>query len=237
MVLFILILTLGVFGETTFLTISRFSERTRKATGRRKVFVDTSALMDGRILDVARTGFLADDFLIPRSVTRELQLLADGKDNEKRTRARRGLEVVSELERVVYFNTEIFDDGKLGRMLVDERLITLAKEEKGVILTCDFNLIKVAETEGIETLNINDLALALSSEYHEGDKLKVVIVEKGSNPRQGVGHLGDGTMVVVDNGEKWLGKEVEVEFVKFLQTSAGRMAFAKIVSGKRQKRR
>ncbi|MBR3257046.1 TRAM domain-containing protein [Candidatus Saccharibacteria bacterium] len=217
---------LGIFLETSYLSVREIARKTSRPRGRRKVFVDTSALMDGRILEVARTGFLSDDFLIPRSVTRELQLLADGKDSEKRTRARRGLEVINELERVVYINAEVFDDSELGKMLVDDRLIRLAKENKGVILSCDFNLKKVAETEGVETLNINDLAIVLSNKFQQGDKFRIKITEKGSNAGQGVGHLEDGTMVVVDGGDKFIGTEVEVKFLRFLQSSSGRIIFA-----------
>lgn len=237
MALFILFLCLGIFVETTALIIMKILEKKPRSGGRRKVFVDTSALMDGRIVEVAKTGFLSDDFLIPRSVTRELQLLADGRDSEKRTRARIGLENINEMERVVYFNAEVIDDSRFGRMLVDERLIQLAKEERGVILTCDYNLAKVAETEGIESLNINKLAIALANDMRKGDRFKVKILERGSNPRQGVGHLPDGTMVVVDNAEKFLGKEVSVEFIRFLQTSAGRMVFGKIAEKGRPRKK
>ena len=235
MALFTLFLCLGIFIETTILTVMRGLEKKPRSGGKRKIFVDTSALMDGRIVEVAKTGFLSDDFLIPRSVTRELQLLADGRDNEKRSRARVGLENINEMERIVYFNAEVIDDSRFGRMLVDERLIQLAKEERGVILTCDYNLAKVAETEGIEVLNINRLAIALANDMQKGDKFKVKIVERGSNPRQGVGHLPDGTMVVVDKAEKLIGKEVNVEFIRFLQTSAGRMVFGKIVERERKR--
>lgn len=201
------------------------------------MFVDTSALMDGRILEVGKTGFLSDDFLIPKSVVREMQLLADGKDNEKRTRARAGMDIANELERVVYFDTEIFDDSELGRMPVDERLLVLAKKHGGLILTCDYNLEKVAKTEKIEVLNINDLAIVLGNKFQEGDKFTVRILEKGSNPKQGVGHLKDGTMVVVDKAESLIGKDVEVRFVRFLQTSSGRMIFAELNKTEKKKKR
>lgn len=233
----ILLVGLGVLTETSYLCVQRTLEKKPRTKGKRKVFVDTSALIDGRILGIAKTGFLSDDFLIPKSVIRELQILADGKDGEKRTRARGGMEVANELERVVYFNTEIFDDSKLGRMPVDERLLVLAKENRGVVLTCDYNLEKVADTEGIEVLNINDLAIVLGNKFKEGDKFKIKILEKGSNPHQGVGHLSDGTMVVVDNAEKHIGKEIEVKFVKFLQTSSGRMIFAEIAKPERKRRK
>ncbi len=226
--LFILLVVLGIFSETTFLTIRKVLERTSRPKGRRKVYVDTSALIDGRILNIAKTGFLYDDFVIPRSVTRELQLLADGKDMTKRNRARDGLQTINELERVEHVDTNISDDSYLGRMLVDERLIVLARENHGVILTCDYNLEKVATVEGIQVLNINDLSMVLENKYHQGDKFRIKISEKGQNSWQGVGHLDDGTMVVVDGAGDKVGKELDVYFMKFYQTSSGRMIFAEV---------
>ena len=224
MELFILFIVLGIFAETTVLVFRKY----RPAfNNKRKIYVDTSALIDGRILNVARSGFLDGDLIILKSVLLELQLLADGKDSDKRSRARAGLEVAAELERVVNVNTEIFDDGE-GHKKVDEELLRLAKETKGAILTLDYNLIKVAAAEKIDTLNINDLALAVRNEFLPGEKIKLKILEKGSGRGQGVGHLNDGTMVVVDGAANRIGKEVTVEFVKFYETSAGKMIFAKL---------
>lgn len=228
MELFILIVTLAIFAETSFLTVSKY--RPIK-NGQRKIYVDTSALIDGRILNIARTGFMNGDFVIPKSVLLELQLLADGKDSEKRARARSGLEVAAELERVIEINVEILDDGDLKGKKVDEDLLRLAKANKGALLTMDYNLIKVAEAEKITTLNINDLALAVRNEFLPGEKIKLKILEKGSGRGQGVGHLKDGTMVVVDKAANKVGKEITVEFVKFHETSAGKMIFAKIIRG------
>ena len=191
------------------------------------IYVDTSVLIDGRILNIAKSGFLDGDLIILKSVLLELQLLADGKDSEKRNRARAGLETASELERVVNINTDIVDDGP-GHKKVDDELLKIAKATRGSILTLDYNLIKVAEAEKIETLNINDLALAVRNEFLPGEKIKLKILEKGSNRGQGVGHLKDGTMVVVDNAANKIGKEITVEFVKFYNTSAGKMIFAKL---------
>ena len=134
---------------------------------------------------------------------------------------------MAELERVVNVNTEIFDDGG-GRKKVDEELLKFAKENKGAILTLDYNLIKVAEAEKIETLNINDLALAVRTEFLPGEKMEVKITEKGSGRGQGVGHLTNGSMVVVDKAGNKIGKTLTVEFVRFHETSAGRMIFARI---------
>ena len=227
----LIILAFLIFLETTALLVLKIKKPTLGSRSHRKVYVDTSALMDGRILAVAKTGFFSDDLIIPRSVIREMQTLADGKDSEKRMRARAGMDVVNELERIVFFNTEILQD-ELDHTPVDERLIALAKENHGVILTNDFNLGKVAKTEKIDVLNINDLALTLRSDYLPGDRLKIKIISIGSNPKQGVGYLPDGTMAVVDNASKRVGEEVEVEFVRFLQTSAGRMMFGKPVASR-----
>lgn len=224
MEIFTLIITLIVLVETSYL-VSKNS--LPKKAGVRKVFVDTSVLIDGRVLNIARSGFLDGELIILKSVLRELQLLADGKDSEKRTRARIGLDNVSELERVVNINTEILDDGE-GKKKVDEELLKHAKESKGAILTLDYNLIKVAEAEKIETLNINDLALAVKTEFLPGEKIEIKITEKGSNRGQGVGHLSDGTMVVVDKASNKLGKNLTVEFVRFHETSSGKIIFAKI---------
>ena len=221
----ILIIVLIILAETTWLTVHKYKPM---RSGNRKIYVDTSVLIDGRILNIARTGFIDGDLIILKSVLRELQLLSDGKDNEKRNRARAGLNNVAELERIVEINTEILDDGE-GRKKVDEELLKYAKESKGVILTIDYNLIKVAEAEKIQALNVNDLALAVRTEFLPGEKIRLKITEKGSNRGQGVGHLQDGTMVVVDRASNKIGKDLTVEFVRFYETSSGKMIFAKIV--------
>mgnify|MGYP003288639840 CR=1 FL=1 len=221
----ILLLSLAIFGETTFLVTKLYRP---SFSGRRKVYVDTSALIDGRILNIARSGFLDGDLIILKSVLKELQLLADGKDSEKRSRARAGLEVASELERVININTEIVDDGD-GWKNVDDELLKFAKKDKGAILTLDYNLIKVATAEKIATLNINDLALATRIELLPGEKARLKITEKGANRDQGVGHLANGTMVVVEKAANKIGREVLVEFTRLHETSSGKMVFAKIV--------
>lgn len=232
-ILIFIILTI-ILLESTLLLAKSSKKLNLTQKPKRKVYVDTSALMDGRILAVAQTGFIGDDIIIPRSVTRELQLLADGKDAEKRSRARYGLDVLNELERVVHFDVTIFED-ELDRTPVDDRLIELAKHNHGAIVTVDFNLNKVATAEGIDVLNVNDLALVLRSEYHSGERAELKITSRGSNPGQGVGHLPDGTMVVVDNADDKIDQTITVEFVRFIQTSAGRMMFAKLVNHKKSK--
>ena len=211
MELFILIIVLAVFVETNVLLFHKLKPG---RGGKRKIYVDTSALIDGRLLNVARTGFIDGDLIILKSVLLELQLIADSKDSEKRARARAGLEVVKEIERVVEVNVEVVDDTG-GLKKVDEELLKYAKENKGAILTIDYNLIKVAEAEKIPALNINDLALALRNDFLPGEKIQIKILNKGTNRGQGVGHAKDGTMVVVDNAANKVGQTVTVEFVKF----------------------
>ena len=198
---------------------------------KRKIYVDTSVLIDGRILNIARCGFITGDLVILKSVLLEMQLLADGKDSEKRARARAGLETAAELEHVEGINVTIINNTEQGKK-VDNELLRLAKENQGVILTIDYNLIKVAKAEKIKTLNINELALALRNEFLPGEKMKIKILEKGSNRGQGVGHLNDGTMVVVESAANKIGKEIIVEFVKFYETPAGKMIFARPIKKK-----
>lgn len=231
MELFILVISLAILAETSLLTIKSRKKPLINTNQKRKLYVDTSVLMDQRFLSVAQTGFIGDDVIIPRSVTNELQLLADGKDAEKRLRARAGLDVVRELERVVYFNTTILND-ELDHTPVDNRLMELAKANHGLILTNDFNLQKVAATEHIDTLNLNELALALRNQFLPGENARIKVVSAGSNPRQGVGYLRDGTMVVVDNANDKIGQEIEVEFVKLNQTTSGTMLFARLKNSK-----
>lgn len=223
----IIILLVLILGETSWVLWRNLQKRPREIGGRRKVFVDTSVLMDGRILSVALTGFIGDELLIPKGVVREMQLLADGKDSEKRARARLGMDIVSQLLKIDSLQVSIFDDAEILREGVDERLLALAKEHGAVVMTNDFNLGKVAATENIMVLNINDLAQSLQSEYLPGKRLEVEITQKGSGRGQGVGHLPDGTMVVVDRAGRDIGKKVRIEISRHHQTGAGRMAFAR----------
>lgn len=221
----ILIIVCIILAESTVLLFRKIRPNFSSS---RKIYIDTSVLIDGRIVEVAKTGFLTGDLIILRSVLLELQLIADSKEPEKRSRARNGLNNASELERVLGVNTEIVDDPG-GPRKVDEKLLKVAKETNGVIMTIDYNLLKVAEAEKIETLNINDLAIAVRNEHLPGEKFTIKITEKGTGRGQGVGHLPDGAMVVVENAATKIGQEVKIKLVKYFETSAGRMVFAKIV--------
>lgn len=227
MEILILVIILLILAETTVIFIKNSQKPLINTNQKRKIYIDTSALMDPRLLSVAQTGFISDDLIIPRSVIHELQLLADGKDHDKRLRARAGLDMIRELERVVFFNISIIDDA-LDRTPVDNRLLELARSNHGAILTNDFNLKKVAATDHIDALSLNELALVMRAEYLPGEHANVKILSPGSNQGQGVGYLRDGTMVVVDHASNCIGEEVEVEFVRLNQTAAGSMMFAKL---------
>ena len=221
---------LVVLAEVTFLVMkmpraAAFKKQTRP------VFIDTSVLIDGRIIPVAKSGFMTDTLVIPRSVVGELQFLADNADHEKRARARHGLDIVTELQSMPSVTVQIFQDGSKADEGVDERLLKLAKQHGGAICTIDYNLNKVAVVEGITVLNINELAQTLRMAYLPGEKMLLELVQKGQDSHQGVGYLADGTMVVVENGAKLIGKSVEIEFIRSLQTAAGKMMFARLVGG------
>jgi uncharacterized protein YacL len=192
------------------------------------LFLDTSVLMDGRIVTAAQTGFLPSKIVVPRSVINELQLLADQADPEKRSRARRGLDAVHELQDMPYLSVTTYDDGNVGGGGVDERLIDLAKTHSGSICTIDFNLNKAATAMGIRILNINELAGGIRMAFLPGETISMTLTQKGQSNSQAVGYLADGTMVVVDKAASKLNQTVEVEFIRSLQTAAGRMMFAKL---------
>jgi len=188
------------------------------------VFVDTSVLMDGRIVSIVNAGFIPDKVYIPSSVLRELQLVADASDSDKRARARHGLEVASQLtdmkRRVAIFN----DNTSKG---VDDLLLELARKHNGSICTIDYNLNKVAKAQNIDVLNVHELVQQLRNNYLPGERVSIKITQKGNDSRQGVGYMADGTMVVVDSAQTDIGKIVTIEFVRTIQTAAGRMLFAK----------
>ena len=193
------------------------------------ILVDTSVLMDGRVVDLAKTGFLLGQIIVPRSVLIELQLLADGADHAKRERARFGMDAMKELKDVLGGSFTLLDDAVRIPEGVDNRLLQLAKEMNAAILTLDYNLNKVAQVEGIQILNINELAKSLRMSYLPGDELVLELTQKGQDSHQAVGYLHDGTMVVVEQAKKFIGQEKRVEIIRSLQTDAGKMMFAKLV--------
>lgn len=229
----IIILLLIIIAEVSY-QIVRTKTPHRRTTGR-PIFVDTSVLIDGRIVAIAQSGFVSDTLMIPRSVIGELQFLADNADSEKRTKARHGLDIVAELQAIDGLSVEIFPDGSKAEEGVDERLLKLAKEHKGTLCTIDYNLNKVAQVENITVLNVNELARSLRMAYLPGEKITLALTSKGNDSTQAVGHLDDGTMVVVEQAKSKIGSVIEAEVVRSLQTAAGRMMFARLVeSPKRQ---
>jgi uncharacterized protein YacL len=193
----------------------------------RRILVDTSAIIDGRIADIARTGFLPGRLLIPRFVLNELQYVSDSADNLRRQRGRRGMEVLSSLQKDEKIPVTISDIDVEGVREVDERLVVLARQLSCPILTNDYNLNRVAELQGVSVLNINELANAVKAILLPGETLNMKIIQEGKEYGQGVGYMEDGTMVVVENGHKFIGKTIKISVTKVLQTAAGRMIFAK----------
>jgi len=189
--------------------------------------LDTSVIIDGRIADIAETGFLDGIIVIPQFVLRELQLVADSADSLKRNRGRRGLDILQRLQKVASVQIQIVEDDFPTVREVDLKLIELAKLYEGKIITNDFNLNKVAQLQGVEVLNINELANSLKPIVLPGETMKVFILKEGKEYNQGVAYLDDGTMVVVDNARKMIGKTIDISVTSVLQTTAGKMIFGK----------
>lgn len=192
----------------------------------RPLILDTSAIIDGRVLDIARTGFISGLVLVPQFVLTELQQVADSADGLKRARGRRGFETLEEMKKLKTIRVEIWDKDQNGKA-VDEKLLNLAKSLHGRIMTCDFNLNKLALVSNINVLNVNDLANAVKTVSLPGEALNIKIVHLGKDKTQGVGYLDDGTMVVVSEAADKIGQTIKLEITKNIQTPAGRMIFAK----------
>lgn len=193
----------------------------------KKVVLDTCALIDGRVVQLAQNGFIPGELVVPDFVVHELQLLADGADAHKRERARFGLDVVKELQGVT---SVTIDRSIQDKVPTDDKLVLLAKKLGAPLYTTDYNLNKVADIQNVEVMNVNELAQNLRPVAIPGEHKQVKLLQKGSNPRQAVGYLEDGTMVVVDNATKYIGKTVEVEVTRTHQTVAGKMMFASLAN-------
>jgi uncharacterized protein YacL len=189
--------------------------------------LDTSVIIDGRIADICETGFLDGILVIPHFVLRELQQVADSADTLKRNRGRRGLDILQRIQKMAGITVQFVENDYVQVREVDMKLIELAKELDAKIVTNDFNLNKVAQLRGVEVLNINELANALKPVYLPGETMKVFILKEGKEFNQGIAYLDDGTMVVVDNARKMIGKTVESSVTSVLQTTAGKMIFGR----------
>ncbi len=190
--------------------------------------LDTSVIIDGRILDIMSTGFIEGKVIIPSFVLEELRHIADSSDSLKRNRGRRGLDILAELKNARITIVEIMEVDYPELKEVDSKLLKLANELQGKVVTNDFNLNKVARLQKIQVLNINDLANSIKQVVLPKEEMKVVVVKEGKEAEQGLSYLNDGTMIVIENGRKYVGKEIEVVVATVLQTSAGRMIFAKV---------
>jgi uncharacterized protein YacL len=194
----------------------------------RNILLDTSVIIDGRVADIAKTGFLPGTLLIPRFVLNELQYIADSPDGMRRQRGRRGMEVLAELQKLPNILVRISDINVDGVREVDDKLIVLGKQLKSPVLTNDYNLNRIAELQGVTVLNINELANAVKSVVLPGEILRINIIQEGKEHSQGVGYMDDGTMVVIENGKDYIGEYMEVNITKVLQTAAGRMIFGRV---------
>jgi uncharacterized protein YacL len=194
----------------------------------RSILCDTSVIIDGRIGDIAQTGFLPGTLIIPRFVLNELQYIADSPDSLRRQRGRRGMEVLAQLQKEnSRMPVKINDIDVEGVKEVDDKLVILARQLRCPILTNDYNLNRIAELQGVTILNVNELANAVKSVLLPGELLAVRVIQDGKEQGQGVGYMEDGTMVVVENGRDYIGREINTVVTKILQTAAGRMIFAR----------
>lgn len=217
------------------LTISR-KERGRKQASEaeseekyelKPKILDTSVIIDGRIADICQTNFLEGTIVIPQFILEELQHIADSSDVLKRNRGRRGLDILNRIQKELEIEVEIYEGDFEDIQEVDSKLVKLAKLINGIVVTNDFNLNKVCDFQGVAVLNINDLANAVKPVVLPGEELVVQVIKDGKEQRQGIAYLDDGTMIVVEDGRDYIGKTIEVLITSVLQTSAGRMIFAK----------
>lgn len=194
----------------------------------RKIILDSCALIDGRIVEIANSRFIADELIVPHFILNELQLLADGNDSHKRERARFGLDIAHQLQdsspNRVTIDRTVFE----GAAAIDDKLVLLAKKLSAQLYTTDYNLGKVAAVEGVHVLNVNELAQSLRPITLPGETLKIKIIQKGSNRDQGVGYLEDGTMIVVDGAARHVGRVMPVTVTRMHQTVAGKMVFGQV---------
>ncbi len=193
-----------------------------------KIILDSCALIDGRIAEIVRTGFVHSELIIPQFILSELQLLADGNDSHKRERARYGLDIAHELQDSAPSKVTVDRTLLPGVDVTDDKLVALAKKLDAQLYTTDYNLGKVAAVEGVQVLNINELSHSLRPITLPGETLNIKIIQKGSNRDQGVGYLDDGTMIVIEGGARYVGREVPISVTRMHQTVAGKMVFGQI---------
>lgn len=221
-------MVIGLRGKDEFNVIIPYVRLRRQDQAEELVLLDTSVIIDGRILDICKTKFLESKIVIPRFVLKELQQLADSTDPLKRQRGRRGLDILHTIQKDVGADITLHEEEFPDTKEVDAKLVKLAKLLGAKILTVDFNLNRVASLQGIKVLNINELANAIKPVVYPGEQMQIKLIKEGKESNQAVGYLDDGTMVVVEEARKLIGHEVRVAVTSVLQTQAGRMIFTKI---------
>ncbi len=229
-------LGLSIFGYRAREVLDVFiatSHRPYNAGAGRELLLDTSVLIDGRIVEIAQSGFLGGTLVLPRFVLSELHQVADSSDALRRNRGRRGLAKLNELQRDPTIEIEIIDDDVSDIEAVDDKLVALAVQRDSAVITNDFNLNQVAEAQGVVVLNINELSNAVRAIYIPGEEFAVHVIQEGREDHQGVGYLEDGTMVVVENGDHYMDRTIKVEVTKLINRPAGRMIFAKPTNSRR----
>ena len=221
-------MVMALRGKDEFNIIIPYVRLRRQDQAENVVLLDTSVIIDGRIVDICKTGFLGGKIIIPKFVLRELQQIADSNDPIKRQRGRRGLEILNTIQKEPGLDISINEQDFAETSEVDAKLVKLAKLIEGNILTVDFNLNRVASIQGIKVLNINELANALKPVVFPGEVMHIKLIKEGKENNQAIGYLDDGTMVVVEEARRLIGQDVKVAVTSVLQTQAGRMIFTKV---------
>ncbi|MCK5306096.1 MAG: TRAM domain-containing protein [Candidatus Omnitrophica bacterium] len=230
-------IVLSMRGRDEFNIVIPYVRFSRQDQEEELLILDTSVIIDGRIADIALTKFIGGNFIIPHFVLRELQHIADSRDSLKRARGRRGLDILNKLKKIPNVQIKIHQQDFPEISEVDHKLVKLAKVLEAKLVTNDYNLNKVAAIQNISVLNINELANSLKPVVLPGEQMEVKIVREGTEYNQGVGYLDDGTMIVVDNSKHLIGRVIKVEISSVLQTTAGKMIFARMGNGVKKNRR
>ena len=222
-------LTLGLKGKSEFNLVIPYVKFRRQEMKEEEIVVDTSSIIDGRVLDIVKTGFVEARLIVPRFVLNELRALADSTEHIKRQKGKRGIEILHSLNKEPSVEIEIYDEEVEGVDTVDEKLVKLAYTLNSKILTTDYNLNRIAQLQGVRVLNINDLSNALKPIFIAGERFSLKLIKEGKEHNQAVGYLEDGTMVVVENAKWLLGKTADVEVTSILQSPSGRIVFTKLI--------
>lgn len=215
----------SVIRETRGLRLHTAGHAAEQSTGA-PVLLDTSVIIDGRVLDLAQSGFLWGKVIVPRFVLDELQMIADSEDNLRRNKGRRGLEILNDLRRIPHVQVDVIEEDISGETDVDAKIVKLTRKHHGRLMTVDYNLNRVAQIQNVVVMNLNELTNALRPVVLPGEKMQIRVIQTGKDEGQGVGYLEDGTMVVVEGAAQYMGKDVMVSVTRVFQTVAGKMIFA-----------